>query len=70
SGREGRDKFSSKKAKRETEGRSLSNKEKRKTKDYAMVTHKRSIVSKGRRSLVHKRHDLRRHITKQRKNGY
>ncbi|KAJ1821133.1 Severe Depolymerization of Actin [Coemansia sp. RSA 2599] len=69
-GRQGRDKFSSKKAKRETEGRSLSNKEKRKTKDYAMVTHKRSIVSKGRRSLVHKRHDLRRHITKQRKNGF
>ncbi|KAJ1877382.1 Severe Depolymerization of Actin [Kickxella alabastrina] len=68
--REGRDKFGSKKAKREKEGRSLSNKEKRKTKSFAMVSHKRAIVSKGRRSMVHKRHDLRRHITKQKKNGF
>ncbi|KAJ2436106.1 Severe Depolymerization of Actin, partial [Coemansia sp. RSA 2424] len=36
-GREGREKFGSSKAKREKEGRSLSNKEKRKTKDYKMI---------------------------------
>ncbi|KAJ1993107.1 Severe Depolymerization of Actin [Coemansia spiralis] len=69
-GREGREKFSSKKAKREKEGRSLSNKEKRKTKDYRMVSHKRGIVSKGKRSLVQKRHELRKHIVKQKKKGF
>ncbi|KAJ2909712.1 Severe Depolymerization of Actin, partial [Coemansia aciculifera] len=69
-GREGREKFGSSKAKREKEGRSLSNKEKRKTKDYKMVAHKRSVVTKGKRSLVQKRRDLRKHIVKQKKNGF
>ncbi|KAJ2100602.1 Severe Depolymerization of Actin, partial [Coemansia sp. S142-1] len=69
-GREGREKFGSSKAKREKEGRSLSNKEKRKTKDYKMIAHKRSIVTKGKRSLVQKRRDLRKHIVKQKKNGF
>ncbi|KAJ1666020.1 Severe Depolymerization of Actin [Coemansia sp. RSA 1813] len=69
-GREGREKFSSKKAKREKEGRSLSNREKRKTKDFKMISHKRSVVSKGKRSLVQKRHELRKHVTKQKKKGF
>ncbi|KAJ2697654.1 Severe Depolymerization of Actin [Coemansia sp. IMI 209128] len=69
-GREGREKFGSSKAKREKEGRSLSNKEKRKTKDYKMIAHKRSVVTKGKRSLVQKRRDLRKHIVKQKKNGF
>ncbi|KAJ2743125.1 Protein SDA1 [Coemansia sp. BCRC 34490] len=69
-GREGRDKFGSKKAKREKDGRSLSNKEKRKTKDFRMISHKRSVVSKGKRSLVQKRHELRKHVTKQKKKGF
>ncbi|KAJ2484183.1 Severe Depolymerization of Actin, partial [Coemansia sp. RSA 2320] len=60
-GREGREKFGSSKAKREKEGRSLSNKEKRKTKDFKMIAHKRSVVTKGKRSLVQKRRDLRKH---------
>ncbi|KAJ2453212.1 Severe Depolymerization of Actin [Coemansia sp. RSA 2336] len=63
SGREGREKFSSSKAKREKEGRSLSNKEKRKTKNFKMIAHKRSVVSKGKRSLAQKRRELRNHIT-------
>ncbi|KAJ2723533.1 Severe Depolymerization of Actin [Coemansia sp. Benny D115] len=68
--REGREKHGSKKSKREKEGRSLSNREKRKTKNFAMVAHKRSNVAKGKKSIVHKRHDLRRHITKQKKKGF
>ncbi|KAJ2558588.1 signal recognition particle subunit srp68, partial [Coemansia sp. RSA 1933] len=60
-GREGREKFSSKKAKRDMENRSLTNREKRKTKDFRMISHKRSVVSKGKRSLVQKRHELRKH---------
>ncbi|KAJ1906371.1 Severe Depolymerization of Actin [Coemansia sp. IMI 209127] len=69
-GREGREKFSSKKAKRDMESRSLTNREKRKTKDFRMISHKRSVVSKGKRSLVQKRHELRKHVTKQKKNGF
>ncbi|KAJ2671571.1 Severe Depolymerization of Actin [Coemansia sp. RSA 1085] len=70
SGREGREKFSSSKAKREKEGRSLSNKEKRKTKNFKMIAHKRSVVSKGKRSLAQKRRELRNHIVKQKKKGF
>ncbi|KAJ2277764.1 Severe Depolymerization of Actin [Coemansia sp. RSA 371] len=69
-GREGREKFSSSKAKREKEGRSLSNREKRKTKDFRMISHKRSVVTKGKRKLSQKRRELRQHITKQKKKGF
>ncbi|KAJ2124121.1 Severe Depolymerization of Actin [Coemansia sp. RSA 720] len=69
-GREGREKFSSNKAKREKEGRSLSNREKRKTKDFRMISHKRSVVTKGKRKLSQKRRELRQHITKQKKKGF
>ncbi|KAJ1848502.1 Severe Depolymerization of Actin [Coemansia sp. RSA 2708] len=66
-GREGRDKFSSRKAQREKEGRSLTNREKRKTKNFKMISHKRSVVSKGRRSLAQKRRELRTHVVRQKK---
>ncbi|KAJ2158777.1 Severe Depolymerization of Actin [Coemansia sp. RSA 552] len=69
-GREGREKFGSSKAKREKEGRSLSNREKRKTKNFKMIAHKRSVVSKGKRSLIQKRRELRKHVTKQKKRGH
>ncbi|KAJ2613483.1 Severe Depolymerization of Actin [Coemansia sp. RSA 1365] len=69
-GREGREKFASSKAKRDKGGVNLSNKQKRKTKDFKMIAHKRSIVSKGKRSLVQKRQELRKHVIKQKKKGY
>ncbi|KAJ1735586.1 Severe Depolymerization of Actin [Coemansia biformis] len=69
-GREGREKFASSKAKRDKESRGLSNKEKRKTKDFKMIAHKRSIVSKSKRSLTQKRRELRKHIIKQKKKGF
>ncbi|PIA15284.1 SDA1-domain-containing protein [Coemansia reversa NRRL 1564] len=69
-GREGREKFTSSKAKRDKGGVNLSNKQKRKTKDFKMIAHKRSIVSKGKRSLVQKRQELRKHVIKQKKKGY
>ncbi|KAJ2766490.1 Severe Depolymerization of Actin, partial [Coemansia nantahalensis] len=69
-GREGREKYSSSKAKRDKESRGLSNKEKRKTKSFKMIAHKRSVVSKGKRSLAQKRRELRQHIVKQKKKGH
>ncbi|PVU91998.1 hypothetical protein BB559_003904 [Furculomyces boomerangus] len=69
-GREGREKYSSKKSKRESDGRSTSNKEKRKTKSFKMIAHKQGNVVKGKRSLVQKRKELRAHITKQKKKGH
>ncbi|PVU96198.1 hypothetical protein BB561_001329 [Smittium simulii] len=64
-GREGREKFASKKSKRESDGRSTSNKEKRKTKNFKMISHKQGNVVKGKRSLVVKARELRAHIKKQ-----
>jgi protein SDA1 len=48
-GREGREKFGHRTKK--TEAHSTTNKEKRKTKNFKMITHKRSVVSKGKKSL-------------------
>ncbi|OMJ27002.1 Protein SDA1-like protein [Smittium culicis] len=69
-GREGREKYASKKSKRESDGRSTSNKEKRKTKNFKMISHKQGNVVKGKRSLVEKRRELRSHIKKQKKKGF
>ncbi|KAJ2782561.1 Severe Depolymerization of Actin [Coemansia javaensis] len=69
-GREGREKYASSKARRDRESRSLTNKEKRKTKSFKMIAHKRSVVSKGRRSLAQKRRELRRHVTSQKRGNY
>ncbi|KAJ2712837.1 Severe Depolymerization of Actin [Coemansia spiralis] len=69
-GREGREKFSSSKGKRDKESHGLSNKDKRKTKNFKMIAHKRSVVTKGKRSLAQKRRELRQHIVKQKKKGH
>ncbi|KAJ1918778.1 Severe Depolymerization of Actin [Mycoemilia scoparia] len=68
-GREGREKYASAKSKRGQDNRSTTNKEKRKTKDFKMLSHKLGIVSKGKRSLVQKQKDFRKHVKKQ-KRGY
>ncbi|KAJ1675149.1 Severe Depolymerization of Actin [Spiromyces aspiralis] len=69
-GREGREKYGSRKGKRDGENRSMSNKEKRKTKNFKMLVHKREVVSKGKRSLVQRQKALRKHINKQKKRGH
>ncbi|KAJ3089538.1 Severe Depolymerization of Actin [Physocladia obscura] len=71
-GREGREKFGSKKGKKKEEnGGSTTNREKqKKTKNFQMVAHKRSVVGKKTRSLREKQRVLRAHISKQKKKGF
>ncbi|KAI9202331.1 SDA1-domain-containing protein [Polychytrium aggregatum] len=63
SGREGREKYGSKKGKKEKG--SMTNREKSKKKNYLMMVHKRSVAGKAKRSLSQKQHVLREHIRKQ-----
>lgn len=62
-GREGREKFGSKKGKKERA--STTNKEKARNKNFMMIAHKHSVVSKGKRSLVEKQKALREHNKRQ-----
>ncbi|KAJ3087629.1 Protein SDA1 [Quaeritorhiza haematococci] len=63
-GREGREKYGSKKGSKERS--SLTNKEKaKKTKAFMMIVHKRDVKAKAKRSLVAKQKILRAHIKKQ-----
>ncbi|KAI9263452.1 SDA1-domain-containing protein [Phascolomyces articulosus] len=63
-GREGREKFGSKKGK---ERGSTTNREKARKKNFMMIAHKTSVVLKGKRSLVEKQKALRAAINKQKK---
>ncbi|ORY37398.1 SDA1-domain-containing protein [Rhizoclosmatium globosum] len=70
-GRKDREKYGSMRGSKKTEGSSTTNREKqKKTKNFQMVAHKRSVVSKGKRSLKEKQKVLRAHITKQKKKGH
>ena len=62
-GREGREKFGSKKGK--TERGSTTNREKSRNKNFLMISHKRSVVAKSKASLHDKQKQLRAHIKKQ-----
>ncbi|KAI8381544.1 SDA1-domain-containing protein [Radiomyces spectabilis] len=64
-GREGREKFGSRKGKKERG--STTNREKSRNKNFMMIAHKRSVVSKSKRSLFDKQKQLRAAITKQKK---
>ncbi|KAJ3208003.1 Protein SDA1 [Dinochytrium kinnereticum] len=71
-GREGRQKFGSKMGqKKDEKGASTTNREKeKKTKNFMMIVHKRTIKGKAKRSLREKQKILRAHITKQKKKGH
>ncbi|KAG0796007.1 hypothetical protein G6F16_000503 [Rhizopus arrhizus] len=64
-GREGREKFGSNKGKKERG--STTNREKARNKNFMMIAHKQSVVSKSKRSLFEKQKQLRAAITKQKK---
>jgi protein SDA1 len=64
SGREGREKYGSRKGKKEN-GQSTSNLQKLKTKNFTMVSKSRRVSSKRRLSLKDKQRTLRKHISKQ-----
>ncbi|OZJ04923.1 hypothetical protein BZG36_02658 [Bifiguratus adelaidae] len=64
-GREGREKFGSRKGK--TERGSTTNREKAKKKNFVMISHKQSVIAKGKMSLRDKQIQLRSHINKQKK---
>lgn len=64
-GREGREKFGSNKGKKERG--STTNREKARNKNFMMIAHKPSVVSKTKRSLFEKQKQLRAAITKQKK---
>ncbi|CAI4036716.1 hypothetical protein SMKI_16G0300 [Saccharomyces mikatae IFO 1815] len=68
-GREGRDKFGSRRGKRDNV-RSTTNREKERRKNFVMSIHKRSVRGKQKMSLRDKQKVLRAHITKQKKKGY
>ncbi|CAI5033220.1 BBT_HP_G0008200.mRNA.1.CDS.1 [Saccharomyces cerevisiae] len=68
-GREGRDKFGSRRGKRDNM-RSTTNREKERRKNFVMSIHKRSVRGKQKMSLRDKQKVLRAHITKQKKKGY
>lgn len=67
-GREGREKFGSKKGQNKAEkGSSTTNFEKRKNKNFMMTLHSSAVRSKRSASLRDKQKKLRGHITKQKK---
>lgn len=67
-GREGRDKFGSRRGKRD-KAHSTTNREKARKKNFVMMIHKRSVQGKQKMSLRDKQKVLRAHITKQKKKG-
>lgn len=68
-GREDRDKFGSRKGKRDAP-HSTTNKEKARKKNFVMMIHKKSVQGKQKMSLRDRQKVLRAHITKQKKKGY
>ncbi|KAJ3068800.1 Protein SDA1 [Podochytrium sp. JEL0797] len=71
-GRKDRDKYGSRMGSKKAEhGGSTTNREKqKKTKNFQMITHKRSIQGKATRSLRDKQKVMRQHIVKQKKKGH
>lgn len=68
-GREGREKFGSRKGKIEGQ-HSTTNREKQRKKNFVMMIHKRSVSGKQKMSMRDRQKVLRAHITKQKKRGY
>ncbi|CCF56734.1 hypothetical protein KAFR_0B04380 [Kazachstania africana CBS 2517] len=68
-GREDRDKYGSRRGKRDN-AHSTTNREKQRKKNFVMMIHKRSVKGKQKMSLRDKQKVLRAHITKQKKKGY
>ena len=68
-GREGREKFGSRKGKIEGQ-HSTTNREKQRKKNFVMMIHKRSVTGKQKMSMRDRQKVLRAHITKQKKKGY
>ena len=68
-GREGREKFASKRSKRDSTMRSTTNREKQRKKNFVMMIHKRSVKGKQKMSLRDKQKVLQAHVTKQKKKG-
>lgn len=68
-GKEDRDKFGSRKGKRDGP-RSTTNREKERKKNFVMMIHKKSVQGKQKLSLRDRQKVLRAHITKQKKQGY
>lgn len=68
-GREGREKFGSRKGKRD-QPHSTTNKEKARKKNFVMMIHKRSVQGKQKLSLRDRQKVLRAHIDKQKKKGF
>lgn len=68
-GREGREKFSSRKGKRERP-HSTTNREKARKKNFVMMIHKKGVQGKKKMSLKDRQRVLRNHITKQKKKGF
>ncbi|KAG7193000.1 Severe Depolymerization of Actin [Scheffersomyces spartinae] len=68
-GREGREKFGSRKGKRDV-AHSTTNREKARKKNFVMMIHKRAVQGKAKLSLRDRQKVLRAHITKQKKKGY
>ncbi|RKP31043.1 SDA1-domain-containing protein [Metschnikowia bicuspidata] len=68
-GREDREKFGSKKGKRDTP-HSTTNKEKARKKNFVMMIHKKAVQGKQKLSLRDRQRALRAHITKQKKKGF
>jgi protein SDA1 len=64
-GREGREKFGSKKGKKEKG--STTNREKARNKNFMMIAHKQSVLFKSKRSLFDKQKQLRAAINKQKR---
>lgn len=68
-GREGREKYGSRRGKREA-ARSTTNREKARKKNFVMMIHKKSVQGKQKMSLRDKQKVLQAHITKQKKKGF
>lgn len=68
-GREGREKFGSRRGNRD-KAHSTTNREKARKKNFVMMIHKRSVQGKQKMSLRDKQKVLRAHITKQKKKGH
>lgn len=68
-GRKDRDKFGSRKGNRSEEGRSTTNKEKARKKNFLMVKHRKDIQGKSMKKLTIKRKELKAHLDRGRRGG-
>lgn len=68
-GRKDREKFGSRKGQRSEEGRSTTNREKARKKNFLMVKHRKDIQGKSMKKLTIKRKELKAHIDRGRRGG-